>query len=172
MADIIITSSPSTSLQSSPVLESVDDLPTSTTPNRPPDHKSAYLSVSTNKPRQSTPVRNTQQTFTDFSASPPPLANELYLALDTEMRQAFVGPFTVETFFKDFLPVRDTPSPLTSPGFTDVARATSEKQMYGSFVRPFITLVFFSVSYKKYTGQRRELALHPVHRLRHVQHPI
>jgi hypothetical protein len=104
----------------------------------------------TGSPAHPTPVKNTQQTFTEFSASPPPSAKELGLALDVEMRQAFVGPLSVETFFNDFLPLEDVPPPSTSRGFAKMAGATSEKQMYGFFIRPFDILAFsFLFSYDK-----------------------
>ena len=133
-------SSPLTSLQSSPVPQPVD-LPTSAPPNKQSETSSTYLSVLASGPPDSTPVKHAQQTYVEFSASPAPLAKELGLALDIEMRQAFVGPLSVEMFFDDFLPLEDAPPPLTSRGFANMAGATSEKQMYGFFVRSFDPVV-------------------------------
>jgi len=56
------------------------------------------------------------------------------------MRQAFVGPLPVKAFFKDFLPV-EISSPSASPGFKSMAKAASEKDMYGFFVCSFAPLL-------------------------------
>jgi len=140
MSDHINTSSPLTSLPSSPVLQSIDDSPTDT-------NTSTYLSVPTVQVPDSTPIKHSLQTSEQFSASPPPPAVSLHPKLDVGMRQAFVGPMSVENFLSDFLPVKDAPIPSTSPAFTALAQATSEAQMYGIFVCSFNILVFFSLSY-------------------------
>src|SRR5882762_1969048 len=131
MLDVII-SSPLASPQSSQVLYLVDDspTPTSTFPDEQPENDPAHLSAPLDKPRDSTPVRHTQQSSADCSASPPPLVHVLRLALDEEMRQCFIGPLHTDTFYNDFLPVDDAPLPSISLGFTKMAKATSEKQMY------------------------------------------
>lgn len=119
MADII--SSPLVSLHSSPALRPVGD-------------SASGSSVLVDNHLYSTPVRNIQQTAADCSASPPLLVHELRLALDQEMRQCFIGPLAINTFFNDFLPIHDDLSPSPSQGFTHMARAANEKQMYESFV--------------------------------------
>lgn len=149
MAEIIITSSSLTSLQSS-----------------------TNLSVSCNGPPGSTPVRHTQQTFTDYSMFPPLLAQELHLALDTEMWQAFIGPLSTGEFFNDFLPVDDVPPPSTSSGFMRMVQATSEKQMYRLFVCLFVPFVLLLLSYINHSGQCSKLALHTLHCLQYIQHSI
>ena len=158
---VIITSSPSSSLQSSltspqrsPVLQPVD-LPTSTPPNKQSENSSTYLSVPANKPPDSTPIKHTQQTFSEFSASAILPAKGLGLALDVEMRQAFIGPLSVEAFFNDFLPLEEAPPPSISPEFADMAGATSEKQMYGCFVRSPNPLAFALFSYNNSSRSAR-----------------
>ena len=136
---VIVTRCPLSPLQGSLALQHVN-FPTSTPPNGQPEDNFAYLSTPTHWPSDSTP---TQRTSTDFS--PAPLhANELGPIPDVEMRHSFVGPLSVETFFDDFLPLENVPPPSMSPGFTDMAGATSEKQMYRFFVRSFDPLAFSS----------------------------
>ncbi|KAF9646247.1 hypothetical protein BDM02DRAFT_3271085 [Thelephora ganbajun] len=127
MSDHIDTSSRLTSLPSSPPLQSVDDFPTEF-------NNSTYSSTPTVQVPDSTPIKHSLQTSEQFSASPPPPADSLHPKLDAEMRQAFVGPMSAENFLNDFLPVKDVPTPSTSPGLTELAQATSETQMYGLFV--------------------------------------
>jgi len=146
MVETIIISSSLASPQSSQDLYPFDDSPTSTPPDEQPENNPAYLSVALEKPRESTPVRNTQQTSADCSASPPLLVHALRIALDEEMRQCFIGPLSINKFFNDFLPVDDAPPPSVSSGFTKMAKANLEKQMYRCFVRSSIPLTFLSSS--------------------------
>ena len=106
-----------------------------------------YLSAPTVQVPDSTPVKHSQQSSEQFATSPPPLAGSLYPKLDAEMRQAFIGPMSVEKFLNDFLPVEDVATQSTSLGFTELARATTERQMYGIFVCSFNALMFSSPSY-------------------------
>ena len=108
---------------------------------------SNYLSATTVQVPDSTPVKYSQQSSEQFATSPPPLAGSLYPKLDAEMRQAFIGPMSVEKFLNDFLPVEDVATQSTSLGFTELARATTERQMYGIFVCTFDALRFSSPSY-------------------------
>lgn len=145
MSDHIGSSSPLTSLPSSPVLQPTDSSPTDSKP-------STYLSVPAVQAPDSTPIKHSLQTSEQFSASPPPPADSLHPKLDAEMRQAYVGPMSVEDFLNDFLPVKDVSIQSTSPGFTELAQASSEAQMYGIFVCRFNILVFSSLSYDDHQG--------------------
>lgn len=107
-------------------------------------HNSVNSAAALAKAACSTPVKLKQQGFQDTSSSPAPLASLLHLLLDEEMRQCFVGPVSIETFFEDFLPVENVPTPSVSSGFKNMASAKSEKYMYPIFVRHPTTLAFFS----------------------------
>ena len=114
-----------------------------TSPQSSPNH----LSAPTVQVLDSTPIKHSQQSSEQFSTLPPPLAGSLHPKLDAEMRQAFIGPMSVEEFLNDFLPVKDVPTPSISLGFTELARVTTETQMYGIFVCSFNALKFSSPSY-------------------------
>ena len=156
MAEIFIPSSPLTALRSSssfavfrldsPLtslssslsarIDPVEDAAGCPPPNNQPEHHPDNTPGADRNYRESTPGVNSQQAFADCSASPPLPADKLYLVLDEEMRQSFIGPLPVETFLNDFLPAEAVPPPLFSPGFEEVANATCETDMYAPFVRP------------------------------------
>ena len=68
---------------------------------------------------------------------------------DSEMRHSFIGPVPIETFLNDLLVVENVPPPSTSLGFADMARATSETNVFRPFVRFFTPLSLISLSYDK-----------------------
>ena len=111
-------------------IHSVDDAPSS-----PPPDNQAENDTGNSYRRATSPPATTQQAFDNCSASPPLPADQLYLALDGEMRQSFIGPVDIDTFFREFLPAHAVPSPSATEGFMTVARATSETDMYKPFVR-------------------------------------
>ena len=143
MADVIISSSSLTSLQSgSPLtlLQSNSQLATLR-----PDSNDEVEHVPVCPPhggydyRDCSPNLDTQGAFANYAASPPLPADKLYLVLDKEMRQSFIGPLSVHSFLQDFLPIATAPPPSFTPGFKKVAEATCETEMYNPFVRLFIS---------------------------------
>jgi hypothetical protein len=161
MAGFIITDSPLTPIDSSPAPQDIEDSPApqdtgsqrvpktiDTTPPNEQLETGAPLAPARGQ-LDSSPVRHTQATYIDFATIPPPHASELQPKLDAEMRQAFIGPLPIQKFFDDFLPVTNIPSPVASPEFASMAEVTSEKNMYGNFVRSFSSLGLFSFIYSR-----------------------
>ena len=82
----------------------------------------------------STPVKNTRNSSTKYSANIQPLKG-LHKDMDTEMRKHFVGPMPVRKFLDDFLPVQfPTNPPRVLRGFSSMTNSGSEKEMYNAFV--------------------------------------
>ena len=119
--------------------------------NAPLKSSSNYLSATTVQVPDSTSVKYSQQSSEQFATSPPPLAGSLYPKLDAEMRQAFIGPISVEKFLDDFLPVEDVPNPSTSLGLYGVGASNHGKAdvwdlcMYFRCPQVFLTFLRYTV---------------------------
>lgn len=77
----------------------------------------------------------------------------------------------VDNFFQEFLPVGDEGPPTTSPGFTAMANATSEKEMHGFFVCLFFPRLPPLLTIGS-LDQRDQLSFDQFHGFRRVKHPM
>jgi len=95
------------------------------------------------KPYHSTPPKPTPRGYNQYSSGPAPLAKARRQQLQKNMHGYFLGPMDPSEFMSSFMPVdsRKLGSPPDGIDFRQVYDQTSEKLMYGPFVRRCVILI-------------------------------